>query len=159
MKVAFSIIFTLSSLLPTVTGARDFAPVLYEHENWRVVRGDNGPFQVCLAQYVLNGKVALIFSKYRRFEEIYFGVPKGIKATTATIQFYGPQADNNTISLDVRSRSTTTVLATTDEIPMLDMAMGASAMTIGFGGYSIKVPLNGGPDVFLVLQDCLASLH
>ncbi|HEY0125491.1 MAG TPA: hypothetical protein VGC14_27715 [Rhizobium sp.] len=100
-----------------------------------------------------------MFSKFRRFEEIYFGAPKGIKDDTVTIQFEGLPTGQDTISLDVRSRSSTTVLATTDSIPMLDMAMAASAMTVSFGTYSINAPLNGGPEVFTTLDDCSAGFH
>jgi hypothetical protein len=159
MKITSIIVLAAGLLLPAVTDARDYEPILYQKGNWRVVRGDNGPFEICLAQYLLNGKIPLMFSKFRRFEEIYFGAPKETKADAVTIRFDGLQAGDDTISLDIRSRSSTTVLATTDSIPMLDMAMAASAMTVNFGSYSIKAPLNGGPEVFRTLNDCFAGLH
>lgn len=157
MKFTSAIVLATILLLPAITAARDFEPILYEKGNWRVVRGDNGPLEICLAQYVLNGKVPLMFSKFKRFEEIYFGAPMTTKDDTVTIQFEGLPDDQNTISVNVRSRSSTTVLATTDSIPMLDMAMAATAMTVSFGTYSIKVPLNGGSKVFSTLDDCVDS--
>ncbi|WP_412065942.1 hypothetical protein [Rhizobium sp. SYY.PMSO] len=157
MKFTSAMVLAAILLLPAIANARDFAPILYQKGNWRVIRGDNGPFEVCLAQYVLEGKVSLMFSKFRGIEEVYFGAPKAVKDDTVTIQFEGLLVGQDAISLDVRSRSSTTVLATTDSIPMLEMAMTASAMTVSFGTYSIKVPLNGGSKIFTTLDTCLTD--
>jgi hypothetical protein len=158
MKFTSIIVLATVLLLPALTDARDFEPVLYQKGNWQVVRGDNGPFEICLAQYVVNGKVSLMFSKFRTFEEIYFGAPKDVRNGTVTIQFQGAPAGDDAISLDVRSRSSTTVLATTDSIPIFDLASASSTMTVSFGTYSITIPLNGGPQIFDVLNSCLAKL-
>lgn len=51
MKFTSTIVLAAVLLLPAVADARDFEPVLYQKGNWRVMRGDNGPFEICLAQY------------------------------------------------------------------------------------------------------------
>ncbi len=140
--------------------AEDTTSVLYEKNNWEVIRDDDPRGSICYIAYWNEDKtkIALAFTDLNEsFEALVLQDDPKI-GSRFQLHFGGLENKEDTFSLNVTGRADSRLLVATDSYDIKGLMREALTLEIDFGSFQKTYPLDGGYALFPAYERCLEEI-